>query len=79
MAHVAPSQTLENIVEGFILVIAGAYMLVVGITSRFLINETHVVATQDERVQARATPLKRLVCVVFGFACIIYGLIRMLH
>jgi hypothetical protein len=75
----ASIQSLGKIGEGGIVLLAGIYILVTGLTSKFLINETDVVATEEERARAKATPLKRLVCVVFGLACAIYGVIRMLN
>lgn len=79
MPEFVSNQALGKIGEGFILLLAGIYILVVGLTSKVLINETDIVATEEERAQAKATPVKRLVCVVFGLACAIYGVIRILH
>ena len=79
MADFVSSQELGKIGEGFVLLLGGVYIIVVGLTSKILINETDVVATEEERAQAKATPLRRLVCVIVGLACAIYGVTRMLH
>jgi hypothetical protein len=57
----------------------GTYLVIAGLTSKTLINEADVQATAEERSQAKATPLRRLVVVVAGLAGIIYAIVCSWH
>jgi hypothetical protein len=54
--------------------IIGVYMAIIGITSKTLISESDVIATEEERARAKATPLRRLVVIGAGIASVVYGL-----
>lgn len=64
----------NSIAEGIGFILAGAYIIVVGITSKTLIAEEPP-PTKEERLKAKATPAGRLLCVLVGLTSIIYGLI----
>jgi len=58
---------------GLLLMGCGVYFVVVGLTAKSLINETHVVASEEERANAKSTPAKRLVVLFLGIAAFFYG------
>jgi hypothetical protein len=58
---------------GLLLMGCGVYFVVVGLTAKSLINETDIVATEEERANAKPTPAKRLVILLLGIASFFYG------
>lgn len=62
---------------GFFLAI-GIYLIIYGAKSKILINESEVVASEEEKQHAGATPLGRIAVVAAGFAALIYGIMRLL-
>jgi hypothetical protein len=57
----------------------GGYLVIVGMISRTLINEADVQASAEERLRAKATPIRRLVVVATGLAGITYAIYCMRH
>jgi hypothetical protein len=51
----------------------GIYLVIYGSTSKILINEADVVATEEEKRNATATPARRVAVVAAGLAGVIYG------
>ena len=45
-----------------------------GLTSKYLIDESVVTATDEERARAKATPLGRIAVVIVGSVAVIVGL-----
>ena len=58
---------------GLLLLGSGVYFVVIGLTAKSLINETDIVATDEERADAKTTPAKRLVILLLGIAALFYG------
>jgi hypothetical protein len=56
----------------------GIYLIVSGLTAKTLINEVDSPATEDERKNAKATPLKRIAVVGVGLAASVYAAIRLI-
>lgn len=54
---------------------AGIYLVVTGLTAKTLINEAESAATEEERANAKATPLKRAVVVGVGLIAVIYSIV----
>jgi hypothetical protein len=63
----------------WLVLFAGVYLIVVGLTAKTLINESDVVATEEARRKAKATPVKRLLVVGAGVAAVVYGAVRLAH
>jgi hypothetical protein len=70
---------LGNRIEGAIFVVGGLYLIFRGITSDYLINESEVSATEEERENAKATPLKRATVIAMGVLSVAFGLYRTLR
>ena len=54
-------------------------LIIQGLTSAQLINESEISATDEERPRAKATPLRRLVVVSAGVAAIVVGIYQLVH
>jgi len=67
--------SLKWITECLPFFLIGAYLVITGLTSKTLINEADVQATAEERSQAKATPLRRVIVVAAGLAGIIYAIV----
>jgi hypothetical protein len=67
--------SLKWITECLPFFLIGTYLVIKGLTSKTLINEADVQATPEERSQAKATPVRRLIVVAVGLAGIIYAVI----
>jgi hypothetical protein len=64
----------------WIYILAGIYLIVFGVFSKGgFINESDVSATNEERRNAKATPLKRMIVVTGGVAAFVYGVVHVLH
>lgn len=57
----------------------GLYLIVKGLTSKTLINEDDANATDEERTNAHATPIGRIVIVAAGVGACIIGAVRLSH
>jgi hypothetical protein len=55
-------------------VVIGLYLVIAGATSKTLISEYFRPATEEEKANAEATPMGRLIVIGAGLAGIIYGL-----
>jgi uncharacterized membrane protein len=55
-------------------IIAGIYIMFTGLTSKTLISESDIPATEEERARAKATPIGRIICVGIGLASCLYGM-----
>ena len=62
----------ENLTLGIILIFSGVYFLVLGLTSKVLVQEEPA-PTEDERARSNATPRKRMFCIALGIGCLIVG------
>jgi hypothetical protein len=62
--------------EKWAALVIGIYLIVSGLVARTLINESEIPATDEERRNAKATPLKRILVVGTGVACCIYAAVR---
>jgi hypothetical protein len=71
--------TLTPHQAAILFIVGGAYLIILGFTSKTLISESDIPATEEERAGAKATPTGRVVCVVLGLVGIIYGIFRILH
>ena len=60
-------------------IVGGVYIIVVGLTSKSLISESDINATEEERTRAKATPIRRIICVGIGLAGCAYGIYLALH
>jgi hypothetical protein len=60
-------------------IIAGIYIIVAGLTSKSLISESDIPATEEERARAKATPKGRIICVAIGLASCLYGMYLLLR
>ena len=60
-------------------IIIGIVLIIQGLTSAQLINESEISATDEERPRAKATPLRRLVVVSAGVAAIVVGIYQLVH
>ena len=58
-----------------VLLLAGAYIVRIALTSRTLISED-IPPTEEERRQAKATPRDRLILAVLGTAICLYAAFR---
>jgi hypothetical protein len=58
---------------GLLLMGCGVYFVVIGLTAKSLINETDVVATDEERADAKPTRAKRLFILLLGIGAFFYG------
>jgi len=65
---------LPKRVEAAIFFLAGAYMIRIALTSKYLISED-IPPTDDERKRAKATPMGRVILVCIGLAVCIYAAI----
>ena len=64
----------------WIYVVAGVCLIVFGGLSKHgFIAESDVSATDEERRNAKATPLKRMIVVTGGVAAFVYGVVHLLH
>jgi hypothetical protein len=59
--------------------IFGVYLVFYGLTTESLIDESEGVASEEERLNAKATPLKRALVVGAGIASCVYSVVRFLH
>ena len=66
---------MPDFIVRWALLAIGGYLIVSGLTARYLINESEFRATEEERRAAKATPLKRIVVVGAGVAALIYSVI----
>lgn len=57
----------------------GIYLVTQGLTADNLIDESEGVASKEERADAKATPLTRLIVVAAGAICAAYGVWRLLR
>ncbi len=71
--------TLTPHQQAALCIACGLYLIILGLTSKTLITESDIPATEGERVQAKASPMGRLICVALGFAAYIYGIYVMLR
>jgi hypothetical protein len=62
-----------------VVIICGAYLIIIGLTARTLITESDIPATEHEKAAARATPTGRLICVAIGLGGCIYGIFLLLR
>ncbi len=62
--------------EKWAALVIGIYLVVSGLVARTLINESEISATHEERRNAKATPLKRILVVGTGIACCIYSVVK---
>jgi hypothetical protein len=66
-------------IETLLFIGIGLYLIVYGARSKILINESEVVATEEEKRNAIATPARRLVMVAAGLGGVVYGIVRLLR
>jgi len=64
--------------ETVLFIAIGVYLMIYGARSKNLINESEVVATEEERRNATATPAGRFAMVAAGLAAVIYGIVRLM-
>jgi uncharacterized membrane protein len=57
-----------------IFVVFGIYLVFNGLTAATLIDESEGTASEEQRAEAKATPLKRFVVVTAGAISALYGL-----
>jgi hypothetical protein len=57
----------------------GIFLIIYGSITKTPINESEVAATEEERANAKATPLKRVLVVGTGMACCLYVLMRVMR
>jgi hypothetical protein len=57
----------------------GVYLIFKGLTSKTLLAESDTNATEEERTNARATPLGRFVVTAAGLGSLIYGVVRIVR
>ena len=57
-----------------LLMACGVYFIVTALTAKSFISESDIPATNEERLNAKATPAKRLVFLLAGAAVFLYGL-----
>jgi len=62
-----------------IFVAAGIYLVFHGLTADTLIDESEGSASVEQREEAKATPLKRLVVVIAGAISALYGLWKLFN
>jgi hypothetical protein len=60
-------------------IILGLYVVISGLTSKTLISESDIPATDEERARAKATPLGRVIVTGLGLVASIYGMYLLLH
>jgi hypothetical protein len=65
--------------EGVIAIVLGIYVIVSGLTSKHLISESDIPATEEEKRKATATPARRAIVALIGLAACAYGLYRLIY
>jgi hypothetical protein len=60
-------------------VIIGIYMVIMGAVSKTLISESDMPATEEEKASDKPTPVRRLLVILAGVGCIVYGLLCLRH
>ena len=71
--------TLTRHQEAALLIACGLYLVILSLTSKTLITESDIPATEEERAKAKATPTGRLIGTAFGVVVCAYGLYLLLH
>ena len=61
--------------EKYAALVLGIYLIAYGLIAKTLINESEIAATEEERSEARATPLKRILVVGAGIGSCIYAVV----
>ena len=54
----------------------GVYLIVAGLMAKTLINESEFPATDEERQNAKATPVKRVLVAGAGIVACVYAVLR---
>jgi hypothetical protein len=62
-----------------IFVLFGIYLVFNGLTAASLIDESEGTASEEQRTEAKATPLKRFVVVTVGAMSALYGLWKLFN
>ncbi len=70
---------LPKRVEDAIVLLVGIYFIRTALTSKTLISESDMPATEEERARAKATRMRRVFFVCAGLALCVYGIIRLLR
>jgi hypothetical protein len=63
--------------SNWLIIVIGLYLIVKGLRSKTLLNEADVPATDEERANARATPVGRIIITAAGIGACVIGLIRL--
>ncbi len=63
----------------YLFILGGVYIIITGLTSKTLISESDIIATDEERARAKATPFGRVICVAIGLGGCIYGIYLILR
>jgi hypothetical protein len=76
---------LENYLElttheqAALYIFLGLCLIISGLTSKTLISESDIPATDEERASAKATPLGRVIVTGLGLVATAYGMYLVLH
>ncbi len=68
---------MPKIVGDGLIIVIGVYLVIKGLTSKTLLNEADVPATDEERANARATPFGRVIVTAAGIGACIVGVVRL--
>jgi hypothetical protein len=69
---------LSKTTEGIIEIAVGLYIIIAGLTSKILISESDIPATEEEKLKATATPARRIAITIIGLIACGYGVYRLL-